>query len=98
MFSKVWLLSVGERLGKSFVQGYIGFWTLTVGLGTTPANVPNAGAFDLLFTMDNVKAGIVMAVLSAGTSFLSTPLGPDTGSPSLTVSENPPTIANGGGQ
>jgi hypothetical protein len=97
MFSKVWLLSTGERLSKSFVQGYIAFWTLTSGLGNTAADVPNAGAFDTLFTFDNVKAGVVMAVLSAGTSFLSTPFGPDTGSPSLTVSENPPTITNSGG-
>ena len=94
MFTKVWWLSTLERLSKSFVQGYIAFWTLTSGLGNTEANVPNAGAFDTLFTWDNVKAGVVMAVLSAGTSFLSTPFGPDRDSPSLVVSENPPTIAS----
>lgn len=94
MLGKVWLLSVGERLSKSFVQGYIAMWTLTSGLGGTAADVPNAGAFDTLFTVDNVKAGVVMAVLSAGTSFLSTPFGPDHESPSLSVSENPPTIGS----
>lgn len=94
-FGKTWALSVAERAVKSFVQGYIGFFTLTAGLGSTTADVPNASAFDALFTWDNVKAGVVMAVLSTGMSFLSTPFGPDDNSPSLTVSENPPTIANG---
>ena len=94
MLSKVWLLSTAERLAKSFLQGYIAFWTLTAGLGNTPAEVASSAAFDSLFTWDNVKAGVVMAFLSVGTSLLSTPFGPDKGSPSLTVSENPPTIAN----
>jgi hypothetical protein len=92
VLSKLWLLSTGERLAKSFVQGYIAFWTLSAGFGNTPTEVTGAGAFDLLFTWDNVKAGVVMAVFSMGTSFLSTGLGPDKNSPSLVVTETKPTV------
>lgn len=91
MFSRIWWLSTIERLGKTFVQGYAAFWMLAAGLGDTPAGVPNADAFDVLFTMDNVKAGAVMAALSFFTSVASTPLGADKAAPSLTVTETVPT-------
>ena len=93
MFTRTWLLSTAERLVKTFLQGYIAFWTLTAGLGDTPAEVARADAFDTLFTIDNVKAGLVMAVLSLATSIISTPFGPDNAAPSLVVSENAPTAA-----
>jgi hypothetical protein len=93
---KLWLLSTGERAAKSFVQGYLAFWTLSAGLGNTPAETSsNAGAFDLLFTLNNLKAGVVMAVLSTGTSFLSTGFGPDKDSPSLVVTETKPAVIDG---
>ncbi len=94
MFTKVWLLSTGERLTKTFVQGYLAFFLLASGLGNGGVdNVSTGtGAFDLLFTMNNVKAGVVAAVLSFLTSLASTPIGPDKESPSLVVTETPPTI------
>jgi hypothetical protein len=93
-FNRVWLLSVAERMVKSFVQGYVAFWTLAAGLGNTPTDQPNAGAFELLFTMNNVKAGVVMAFLSLATSIGTTGLGPDKNSPSLTVTETVPTVTS----
>ena len=88
---KQWWLSTGERMAKSFVQGYLAFWLLAAGLTNSSADQPNADAFDLLFTWDNVKAGIVTMVLSLATSFASTPLGPDKNAPSLVVTETRPT-------
>jgi hypothetical protein len=96
MLTKVWLLSTGERLIKTFLQGYLAFFMLASGLGNTPATVGSAGVFNLLFTMDNVKAGAAAAVLSFLTSVASTPVGPDKESPSMVVSENPPTVAGDG--
>jgi Putative lactococcus lactis phage r1t holin len=96
MFSKVWLLSTGERLVKTFFQGYLAYFLLASGLGNTPATVGSSDVFNLLFTMDNVKAGAVAAVLSFLTSIASTPVGPDKESPSTVVTENPPTVAGDG--
>lgn len=97
MFTKTWLLSTGERLTKTFLQGYLAFYLLAAGLGNGGVDnvAKSTNAFDLLFTMNNVKAGAVAAVLSLLTSIASTPLGPDKNSPALTVTETPPTIANG---
>lgn len=91
MFSKIWWLSTLERAGKSFFQAYITFWLLAAGLTDTSTEVPNADAFELLFTMDNLKAAFVMTVLSFFTSTASTPLGPDKAAPSLVVTETVPT-------
>lgn len=88
--SKTWWLSTGERFVKTFLQGYIAFWLLTTGLGGTPAEVVGADAFQTLFTMDNVKAGIAAAFLSFVTSIVSTPLGVDSNSPAITVKETSP--------
>jgi hypothetical protein len=96
MFTRIWLLSTGERLVKSFLQGYLAFFMLTSGLGNTPADVAGPDTFNLLFTMDNVKSGAVMAVLSFLFSIASTPLGPDKNSPSAVVTETPPTVADTG--
>lgn len=91
MFSKIWWLSTLERLGKTFAQGYFAMWMLTAGLGNTSASVPNAEAFDTLFTMTNLKAAAVMAALSLFTSLASTPVGADHSAPSLVVTEVRPT-------
>lgn len=91
MFSKVWWLSTIERLVKTFVQGYVAMWFLVAGLTNPTFDQPNAGAFDVLFTMNNLKAGVVAAALSFVTSLASTPFGADKGAPSLTVTETPPT-------
>jgi hypothetical protein len=91
VFSKIWWLSTLERAAKTFFQAYIGFWVLAAGLGSTPTEVPNADAFDLLFTWDNVKAAVVVTVLSLASSVVSTPLGADKSAPSLTVTETVPT-------
>lgn len=90
MFTKVWFQSAAERGVKTFLQGYFGFWFLVAGLGDTSAAVPGPDAFDTLFSMDNVKAGVVMLALSVGTSVVTTRLGPDKNSPSVTVIETVP--------
>jgi hypothetical protein len=90
MFSKIWWLSTLERFAKTFVQGYMAFWLLSAGLTDSSAEA-NAAAFDLLFTWNNVKAGVVTSALSLAMSFASTPFGPDGDSPSLVVTETKPT-------
>ena len=64
-----------ERAGKTFIQFYIGAWMLAAGLLGTDLNVPNTAAFDLLFTLDNVKAGVVGVALSIATSVGSSRIG-----------------------
>lgn len=65
-----------ERVAKTFVQFYLGFWLLTVGLLDTSAAGPGtADAFDTLFTTDNLKAGVVGVALSFATSVISKPFG-----------------------
>lgn len=66
----------GERVAKTFLQFYLGFWLLTVGLlDTAAAATGTADAFDTLFTVDNLKAGVVGVALSLATSFVSKPFG-----------------------
>ena len=65
-----------ERLAKTFLQFYLGFWLLRVGLLDTAAASPGSvDAFDSLFTTDNLKAGVVGVALSLATSFASKPFG-----------------------
>ena len=65
-----------ERLAKTFMQFYFGFWLLTAGLLNTTADIGgSAGAFDTLFTVDNLKAGVVGMALSLATSVASKPFG-----------------------
>lgn len=52
---------VGERAGRSFIQGFFGLWL---------ANPSKPVDFDTLFTTENLKAGIVMAVLSIAMALL----------------------------
>ncbi len=72
-----------ERMAKTFVQFYLGYWFLTLGLLNTAAAVAGPGAFDTLFTVDNVKAGVVGLALSLATSIGTKGLGPDKDSPSM---------------
>lgn len=91
MFSKLWWMSTLERLAKTFVQGYFAFFTMVAGAATGPVDdVSNVTNFELLFTMNNVKAGLVAAAISFFMSMGSTPLGPDKGSPSMVVTETTP--------
>jgi hypothetical protein len=64
MFSRKWLYDAAERMGTTFVQFYLGFWLLKVGLFDTSVSDGSADAFDLLFTSDNAKAGVVGLALS----------------------------------
>jgi hypothetical protein len=92
MFTKVWIKSTGERLVKTFVQGYVTVWLLVNGV-TDPSGITDPGsAFDTMFTANNLKGGAVAAFLSLVTSIASTGLGPDNNSPSLAVTETHPTI------
>lgn len=66
------LADLGERAGRSFIQGFLGLWL---------ANPAKPIDFDTLFTVANLKAGVVMAVLAVGMALLGKPIGsPDTGS------------------
>lgn len=72
----VFVKDATERLAKTFVQFYLGFWLLTVGLlDTSAVSSGTADAFDTLFTTDNLKAGVVGVALSLVTSFASKPFG-----------------------
>lgn len=69
------LLRTIERAAKTFAQFYFGLWLLRLGLLNADISAPNADAFDLLFTIDNVKAGVVGVALSVATSVGSKPFG-----------------------
>jgi hypothetical protein len=69
------LLDAAERAGKTFAQAYFGLWLLRAGLGDAELAEPRAAAFDLLFTLDNVKAGVVGVALSVATSIGSRQIG-----------------------
>jgi hypothetical protein len=91
LLNKVWWLSVAERMAKTFYQAYLAYWILVAGLASGVADNSNASAFDLLFTWNNVKAGIVGVALSFVTSVATTHVGPDDNSPSAVVTETKPT-------
>lgn len=79
---------VAERAAKTFVQAYLAFWLMRAGLaGDT---VPDADAFDVLFTLDNAKAGVVGVALSVAFSFGSKRLGPDPNSASVVLRTDDP--------
>lgn len=58
---------VAERAGKTFLQFYLGTWMLTSGFLDTKIDQHSA-SFDLLFTVTNLKAGVVGVALSVATS------------------------------
>jgi hypothetical protein len=80
--NKAFLVRTAERAAKTFLQAYLMFWMLQAGLGDTTAEHPG-DAFDLLFTWDNVKAGVVALALSVASSLISKPVGPSPDSPSV---------------
>jgi energy-converting hydrogenase Eha subunit E len=77
------LKKTAERAVKTFLQFYLGFWLLTMGLMGTSAAVVGPEAFDTLFTLDNVKVGVVGLALSVVTSIGTKNLGPEHDSPSV---------------
>lgn len=72
---KKFLLRTLERAAKTFGQFYLGSWVLAAGLLDTNFDVPNSSAYDLLFTLDNAKAGVVGLALSVFTSLGSSKVG-----------------------
>lgn len=66
---------LAERAAKTFGEFYLGSWVLAAGLLDTNFDVPNASAYDLLFTTDNAKAGVVGLALSVFTSLGSSRIG-----------------------
>lgn len=71
---KKFIVDTAERGARTFGQFYLGFWLLSAGLLGTGADA-NADAFDLLFTWDNVKAGVVGLALSVATAIGAKPFG-----------------------
>lgn len=52
MFTRVWLEDAVGRLVRTFIQGYAAFWAVA------------GQSYDTLFTLDNLKAGVVAAAIS----------------------------------
>lgn len=73
------LWDTGERSAKTFFQSYFAVW-ITVG----------GAEFDTLFTVDNLKAGVVGVALSIATSLGSKRLGADDSASLLPEGTDPP--------
>jgi len=58
-----WLRDTAERAAKTFLQAYLAFW-----LVTTQTTNTDTAMFDALFTVDNLKAGVVGVALSLASS------------------------------
>jgi hypothetical protein len=70
--SKRYLADLGERAVRTFLQGFFGVWLV---------NPSEPIEFDSLFTVTNLKAGLVMAALSIGMAVVGKPIGnPDSAS------------------
>lgn len=78
--SKVWWEDTVERALKTFAQGYLGYWVMVSQIA--PGDGADPTMADTLLTVDNVKAGAVMTVLSLGSSYISSWRG-NVDSPSL---------------
>lgn len=87
---KRFLADAAERAAKTFAQFYFGCWMLRAGILDADLATPNAGAYDLLFTADNVKAGVVGVALSIATSLGSKRLGADDSASLLPADIDPP--------
>ena len=88
--TKRFLADGGERAFKTFWQFYFGLWTLRVGLFDTGVAEGHVAAFDLLFTWDNVKAGVVGVALSFASSLASKRAGADDSASLLPANVDPP--------
>jgi len=73
---KKFLLDAGERAAKTFAEGYITMWFLTAGIAKDDIK-GSSEAFDTLFTLNNLKAGVVATALSLAASLLSRKKGSD---------------------
>jgi hypothetical protein len=73
-----WLADTGERAGRTFLQGYFAVW-LAFGAG-----------FDTLFTLDNLKAGVVATALSVAMSMGAKKAGANDSASLLPASVDPP--------
>lgn len=72
--TRKFLLDLLERAGKTFIQTYLATWVLLSAIGEG-VGAGNADAFDTLFTLNNVKAGVVGVALSFATSIGSRQIG-----------------------
>ena len=73
------LADTAERAAKTFAQAFFAVW---LGIG--------GAQFDTLFTVDNLKAGVVGLALSVATSLGSKKLGADDSASLLPASIDPP--------
>lgn len=76
--TKRWLADTGERAGRTFVQAYLACW-----LAIEPA-------FETLFTLDNLKAGVVGLALSVAVSVGAKKRGADDSASLLPAAVDPP--------
>lgn len=74
LFTLEFILDALERAGRTFLQFYLGAWVLASGFLNTNFDVPNQSSFDLLFTMSNLKAGVVGVALAIATAVGVNPL------------------------
>lgn len=82
-FSKKFVVETLERASKTFLQAYMLAWTVKAGILDIGISVPSNASYDVLFTWDNVKAGVVGVALSLATSVGSKPIGADKDGPSI---------------
>lgn len=74
--------NTAERAMKTGVQSYLLAWGIFSGIGgETP--VVTSESYDLLFTLDNVKAAVAGVFLSVATSILGKNFGTDKEDPSV---------------
>lgn len=76
---KRWVADTAERAGRTFGQSYLAVW---VAAGGT--------AFDTLFTVTNLKAGVVGVALSVAVSVGAKQSGPNDSASLLPADVDPP--------
>lgn len=74
VFSQDFVAKTAERMGKTFLQFYLGNWMYFS---------HQAVEYATLFTWDNAKAGVVGIALSLATSLGTKNIGPSKDDPSL---------------
>ena len=53
---------VAERAGWTFIEGYAGWWLIAAGGALKDRDF--VGAYDYLFTVNNLRAGVVVMAIS----------------------------------
>lgn len=76
--TKRWLLDTGERAGRTFLQAYFAVW-LALGAG-----------YETLFTLENLKGGVVGVALSVAMSVGAKKTGADDSASLLPANVDPP--------